>query len=79
LLQNVLVTEQFTKILDGVCAIHPQLDVVCKTMQGFSARKILSLWMNPMKLIQVSSHLPRGASREPWRRLAFGPSSYPEC
>uniref|UniRef100_A0A8C0W753 Leucine-rich repeat-containing protein 74A n=1 Tax=Castor canadensis TaxID=51338 RepID=A0A8C0W753_CASCN len=51
-ISNVLVTEQFTKILDGVCAIHPQLDVVCKTMQGFSARKILSLWMNPMKLIQ---------------------------
>lgn len=36
LLQNVLVSEQFVKVLDGVCAIHPQLDVVYKGLQGLS-------------------------------------------
>ncbi|XP_019282805.2 leucine-rich repeat-containing protein 74A isoform X7 [Panthera pardus] len=51
-LKNVLVSEQFVKILDGVCAIHPQLDVTYKAVQGFSAKKELLLWTNPMKLIQ---------------------------
>lgn len=54
LLQNVLVTEQFVKVLDGVCAIHPQLDVLYKGLQGLSSKKTASLWTNPMKLIQVS-------------------------
>ncbi|XP_029808683.1 leucine-rich repeat-containing protein 74A isoform X3 [Suricata suricatta] len=51
-LRNVLVSEQFTKTLDGVCAIHPQLDVTYKAVQGFSAKKMALLWTNPMKLIQ---------------------------
>ncbi|XP_077766241.1 leucine-rich repeat-containing protein 74A isoform X7 [Canis aureus] len=51
-LKNVLVSEQFLKILDGVCAIHPQLDVVYKAVQGLSAKKTVLLWVNPMKLIQ---------------------------
>ncbi|XP_022277961.1 leucine-rich repeat-containing protein 74A isoform X7 [Canis lupus familiaris] len=51
-LKNVLVSEQFLKILDGVCAIHPQLDVVYKAVQGLSAKKTVLLWANPMKLIQ---------------------------
>ncbi|XP_044774001.1 leucine-rich repeat-containing protein 74A [Neomonachus schauinslandi] len=51
-ISNVLVSEQFLKILDGVCAIHPQLDVIYKSVQGFSAKKALLQWTNPMKLIQ---------------------------
>ncbi|KAM8948289.1 leucine-rich repeat-containing protein 74A isoform 3-T4 [Lycaon pictus] len=51
-ISNVLVSEQFLKILDGVCAIHPQLDVVYKAVQGLSAKKTVLLWANPMKLIQ---------------------------
>ncbi|XP_039088282.1 leucine-rich repeat-containing protein 74A isoform X6 [Hyaena hyaena] len=51
-ISNVLVSEQFIKILDGVCAIHPQLDVMYKAVQGFSAKKMALLWTNPMKLIQ---------------------------
>ncbi|XP_059038714.1 leucine-rich repeat-containing protein 74A isoform X5 [Mustela lutreola] len=51
-ISNVLVSEQFLKILDGVCAIHPQLDVLYKSVQGFSAKKALLQWTNPMKLIQ---------------------------
>uniref|UniRef100_A0A673TLG6 Leucine rich repeat containing 74A n=1 Tax=Suricata suricatta TaxID=37032 RepID=A0A673TLG6_SURSU len=51
-ISNVLVSEQFTKTLDGVCAIHPQLDVTYKAVQGFSAKKMALLWTNPMKLIQ---------------------------
>lgn len=54
----MLVSEQFVKILDGVCAIHPQLDVTYKAVQGFSAKKELLLWTNPMKLIQVSPCFP---------------------
>lgn len=54
LLQNVLVSEQFVKILDGVCAIHPQLDVMYKAVQGLSNKKNLFMWTNPVKLIQVS-------------------------
>ncbi|KAM6171895.1 leucine-rich repeat-containing protein 74A [Erethizon dorsatum] len=45
-ISNVLVTEQFTKILDGVYAIHPQLDVLSGKKQS------LSLRMKPMELIQ---------------------------
>ncbi|CAK7316487.1 Leucine-rich repeat-containing protein 74A [Vulpes lagopus] len=51
-ISNVLVSEQFLKILDGVCAIHPQLDVVYKAVQGLSAKTTVLLWANPMKLIQ---------------------------
>lgn len=54
LLQNVLVSEQFVKTLDSVCAIHPQLDVLYKAVQGLSIKKTLFTWTNPMKLIQVS-------------------------
>uniref|UniRef100_A0A8C6GZL4 Leucine rich repeat containing 74A n=1 Tax=Mus spicilegus TaxID=10103 RepID=A0A8C6GZL4_MUSSI len=51
-ISNVLVSEQFVKVLDGVCAIHPQLDVVYKGLQGLSAKKSISLGTNPMRLIQ---------------------------
>nr|XP_023483924.1 leucine-rich repeat-containing protein 74A isoform X1 [Equus caballus] len=51
-ISNVLVSEQFVKTLDGVYAVHPQLDVVYKAVQGLSAKKAVLLWTNPMKLIQ---------------------------
>ncbi|OWK09442.1 hypothetical protein Celaphus_00005960 [Cervus elaphus hippelaphus] len=51
-LRNVLVSEQFVKILDGVCAIHPQLDVIYKSVQALSAKKTPFTWTNPVKLIQ---------------------------
>ncbi|XP_008588681.1 PREDICTED: leucine-rich repeat-containing protein 74 [Galeopterus variegatus] len=51
-ISNVLVSEQFTKILDGVYAVHPQLDVVYKAVQMLSAKKTILLWTDPMKLIQ---------------------------
>ncbi|XP_012658852.1 leucine-rich repeat-containing protein 74A [Otolemur garnettii] len=51
-ISNVLVTEQFVKTLDGVYALHPQLDVVYKSVLGLTAKKTLPLWTNPMKLIQ---------------------------
>ncbi|XP_020747973.1 leucine-rich repeat-containing protein 74A isoform X4 [Odocoileus virginianus] len=51
-LKNVLVSEQFVKILDGVCAIHPQLDVLYKSVQALSAKKTPFTWTNPVKLIQ---------------------------
>ncbi|XP_064342443.1 leucine-rich repeat-containing protein 74A [Camelus dromedarius] len=51
-ISNVLVSEQFVKILDGVCAIHPQLDVTYKAVQGLSTKKTLFTWTSPLKLIQ---------------------------
>ncbi|XP_052041314.1 leucine-rich repeat-containing protein 74A [Apodemus sylvaticus] len=51
-ISNVLVSEQFVKVLDGVCAIHPQLDVLYKGLQGLSAKRNISLGTNPMRLIQ---------------------------
>lgn len=51
----MLVSEQFVKILDGVCAIHPQLDVIYKSVQALSAKKTLFTGTNPVKLIQVSA------------------------
>nr|XP_011764046.1 leucine-rich repeat-containing protein 74A isoform X8 [Macaca nemestrina] len=54
-ISNVLVSEQFMKTLDGVYAVHPQLDVVFKAVQGLSAKKTIFLLTNPMKLIQISS------------------------
>ncbi|XP_073098189.1 leucine-rich repeat-containing protein 74A isoform X2 [Manis javanica] len=51
-ISNVLVSEQFMKTLDGVYAIHPQLDVVYKAVQGLSSRKTLFMWTNPIKTIQ---------------------------
>ncbi|XP_045403002.1 leucine-rich repeat-containing protein 74A [Lemur catta] len=51
-ISNVLVTEQFVKTLDGVYAVHPQLNVLYKAMQGLSVKKTLFLWTNPLKLIQ---------------------------
>lgn len=56
--QNVLVSEQFMKTLHGVYAIHPQLDVVYKAVQGLSSRKTLFMWTNPIKTIQVSACSP---------------------
>ncbi|XP_033622587.1 leucine-rich repeat-containing protein 74A [Fukomys damarensis] len=50
---NVVVTEQFSKILDGLYAVHPQLDVLYDTVKGLSCKKqALSLRTKPMKLIQ---------------------------
>ncbi|XP_059952019.1 leucine-rich repeat-containing protein 74A [Mesoplodon densirostris] len=51
-ISNVLVSEQFVKILDGVCAVHPQLDVMYKAVQGDSNKKNLFTWTSPVKLIQ---------------------------
>ncbi|XP_076979271.1 leucine-rich repeat-containing protein 74A isoform X2 [Tamandua tetradactyla] len=51
-ISNVLVSEQFLKMLDGVYAIHPQLDVIYKAVQGSSSKKTIILWTNPLKLIQ---------------------------
>ncbi|XP_006157133.1 leucine-rich repeat-containing protein 74A isoform X1 [Tupaia chinensis] len=51
-ISNVLVTDQFTKILEGVYAVHPQLDVEYKAAPGCSAKKTLFLLTNPMKMIQ---------------------------
>ncbi|KAM8780220.1 leucine-rich repeat-containing protein 74A [Rhynchonycteris naso] len=51
-ISNVLVSEQFVKVLDGVYAVHPQLDVIYKAIQGASLQKNISQWTNPMKLIQ---------------------------
>ncbi|XP_004699104.2 leucine-rich repeat-containing protein 74A [Echinops telfairi] len=51
-ISNVQVSEQFVRTLDGVYAIHPQLDVIYKSVQGLSAKKTAYLWTNPMKLIQ---------------------------
>ncbi|XP_058511156.1 leucine-rich repeat-containing protein 74A isoform X1 [Ochotona princeps] len=51
-ISNVLVTEQFTKMLEGVYAVHPQLDVLYKAVQGLAEKKALFLCKNPMKLIQ---------------------------
>ncbi|XP_070275732.1 leucine-rich repeat-containing protein 74A [Myotis yumanensis] len=51
-ISHVMVSEQFVKFLDGVYAIHPQLDVVYKAIQGLSAKKSIIQYPNPMKLIQ---------------------------
>uniref|UniRef100_A0A8C3YTT6 Leucine rich repeat containing 74A n=1 Tax=Catagonus wagneri TaxID=51154 RepID=A0A8C3YTT6_9CETA len=51
-ISNVLVSEQFVKTLDGVCAVHPQLDVLYKGVQGLSIKKTLFKWTSAMKLIQ---------------------------
>nr|KAF6501212.1 leucine rich repeat containing 74A [Molossus molossus] len=51
-ISNVMVSEQFVKTLDGVYAVHPQLDVVYKSIQGLSVKKTILQWTNPMKLIQ---------------------------
>lgn len=60
-----MVSEQFVKFLDGVYAIHPQLDVVYKAIQGLSVKKSIIQYSNPMKLIQVSPCLsPTGTPAE---------------
>ncbi|XP_054986439.1 leucine-rich repeat-containing protein 74A [Sorex araneus] len=51
-ISNVLVSEQFIKILEGVYAMHPQLDVCYKSVQGQSAKKKASKWKNCLKMIQ---------------------------
>nr|XP_058912640.1 leucine-rich repeat-containing protein 74A [Kogia breviceps] len=51
-ISNVLVSEQFVNILDEVCAVHPQLDVMYKAVQGLSNEKNLFTWTSPVKLIQ---------------------------
>lgn len=66
---NILVTEQFVKVLDGVCAIHPQLDVLYKGLQGLSSKKTASLWTNPMKLIQNYTDQQKISTVEFFKRL----------
>ncbi|XP_039739822.1 leucine-rich repeat-containing protein 74A isoform X2 [Pteropus medius] len=51
-ISNVLVSEQFVKILDGVYAVHPQLDVIYKAVQGLSVKKTIFQCTNAIKLIQ---------------------------
>ncbi|XP_007530216.2 leucine-rich repeat-containing protein 74A isoform X2 [Erinaceus europaeus] len=50
-ISNVVVSENFTKTLEGVYAVHPQLDVLYKGLQGFSVKKTVHQWTNLMKLI----------------------------
>ncbi|KAM4853868.1 leucine-rich repeat-containing protein 74A isoform 3-T3 [Thomomys bottae] len=66
---NVLVTEQFIRVLDGVCAIHPQLDVIHKTVQGFSTRKTFLNNTNPMKMIQSYAEQQKITVLEFFKRL----------
>ncbi|XP_031212965.1 leucine-rich repeat-containing protein 74A isoform X2 [Mastomys coucha] len=68
-ISNVLVSEQFVKVLDGVCAIHPQLDVVYKGLQGLSSKKNISLGTNPMRLIQNYAEQKKISVVEFFRRL----------
>nr|KAF6485748.1 leucine rich repeat containing 74A [Rousettus aegyptiacus] len=51
-ISNVLVSEQFVKTLDGVYAVHPQLDVIYKAVQGLSVKKTIFQCTNAIKLIQ---------------------------
>lgn len=51
--QNVLVNENFIKLLDFVCQIRPELDVIYGEVEG-RISKIPKQHPSPMKLIQVS-------------------------
>lgn len=51
--QNVLVNENFIKLLDFVCQTRPELDVIYGEVEG-RISKIPKQHPNPMKLIQVS-------------------------
>ncbi|XP_049626666.1 leucine-rich repeat-containing protein 74A [Suncus etruscus] len=51
-ISNVLVTEQFTKILESVYSMHPQLDVIYKAVQGQNTKRKVSQWKNCKKIIQ---------------------------
>lgn len=51
--QNVLVNETFSKLLDLVCQMHPELDVIYGGVEG-CITKIPKQHPNPMKVIQVS-------------------------
>lgn len=51
--QNVLVNENFIKLLDGVYRMRPELDVIYDEVEG-RISKIPKQHPNPMKLIQVS-------------------------
>lgn len=74
----MLVSEQFVKTLDGVYAVHPQLDVVYKAVQGLSAKKAVLLWTNPMKLIQVSPTFLSEPQARPEKADLWVPISDPE-
>lgn len=74
--QNVMVSEQFVKFLDGVYAVHPQLDVVYKAIQGLSAKKSIIQYPNPMKLIQVSPCFPLRHTGTPAESCPLAPVSY---
>uniref|UniRef100_A0A8I5T4I0 Leucine rich repeat containing 74A n=1 Tax=Pongo abelii TaxID=9601 RepID=A0A8I5T4I0_PONAB len=71
-ISNVLVSEQFMKTLDGVYAVHPQLDVVFKAVQGLSAKKTIFLLTNPMKLIQRLNSLDFVLPPLEWRECLCG-------
>lgn len=51
--QNVLVNETFSKLLDLVCQMRPELDVIYGGVEG-CITKIPKQHPNPMKVIQVS-------------------------
>lgn len=73
----MLVSEQFVKILDGVYAVHPQLDVIYKAVQGLSVKKTIFQCTNAIKLIQVSPRFPLGVPVDTWRKLFFDSKSLP--
>ncbi|XP_009910558.2 leucine-rich repeat-containing protein 74A [Haliaeetus albicilla] len=50
-ISNVLVNETFIKLLDLVCRMRPELDVICGEVEGRIA-KIPKQHPNPMKVIQ---------------------------
>lgn len=51
--QNVLVNQTFIKLLDLVCRMRPELDVIYGEVEG-CITKIPKQHPNPMKVIQVS-------------------------
>lgn len=51
--QNVLMNETFLKLLDLVCRMHPELDVIYDEIKG-CITKIPKQHPDPMKVIQVS-------------------------
>lgn len=73
-----MVSEQFVKLLEGVYAVHPQLDVVYKAIQGLSAKNSVSQFSNPMKLIQVSPCFPLGPTGTLEESYPQAPISYAE-
>nr|XP_025037774.1 leucine-rich repeat-containing protein 74A isoform X4 [Pelodiscus sinensis] len=51
ILKNVIVNGSFLKLLDAVCQVHPELDVIYGDVQGFISKKPEQR-PDPMKVIQ---------------------------